>query len=35
MKAYLQVEEKNLSALNLYSKCGFEVAYSYWYRIKA
>ena len=32
--AYLQVEIKNTSALNLYSKRGFEEKYRYWYRIK-
>ncbi|MFW9926695.1 MAG: GNAT family N-acetyltransferase [Candidatus Thorarchaeota archaeon] len=30
--AYLQVESENLPALKLYSKLGFEHAYTYWYR---
>ncbi len=32
-RAYLQVEEKNSIARNLYSKLGFEEAYRYWYRV--
>lgn len=31
-KAYLQVESGNTIAKNLYSKLGFEHAYTYWYR---
>jgi GNAT superfamily N-acetyltransferase len=30
--AYLQVESENLPALKLYSKLGFQHAYTYWYR---
>jgi len=32
--AYLQVEQSNKEAVNLYKKLGYEIAYSYWYRIK-
>ncbi|OLS31325.1 MAG: hypothetical protein ThorAB25_04140, partial [Candidatus Thorarchaeota archaeon AB_25] len=30
--AYLQVESENIPALKLYSKLGFQHAYTYWYR---
>jgi RimJ/RimL family protein N-acetyltransferase len=32
--AYLQVVENNVAAMNLYAKCDFKKAYSYWYRVK-
>ena len=32
--AYLQVEQNNQIALNLYTKLGYKTIYSYWYRIK-
>jgi len=32
--AYLQVEQSNKEAVNLYKKLGYEIVYSYWYRIK-
>lgn len=31
--AYLQVEASNVGAQNLYTGCGFEDTYRYWYRI--
>jgi len=33
--AYLQVEQSNKEAVNLYKKLGYEIAYSYWYRVKS
>ncbi len=33
-KAYLQVVDNNISAINLYKKVGFKEIYKYWYRIK-
>lgn len=30
--AYLQVESENIPALKLYTKLGFQYAYTYWYR---
>lgn len=32
--AYLQVEVRNIPAINLYTKLGFAEIYQYWYRIK-
>jgi ribosomal protein S18 acetylase RimI-like enzyme len=32
--AYLQVVKENNTAINLYSKLGFQVEYTYWYRTK-
>jgi len=32
--AYLQVEEDNQKAINLYEKIGFKEAYQYWYLLK-
>ena len=32
--AYLQVVQANHVALSLYKKLGYQVAYSYWYRVK-
>ena len=32
-RAYLQVQESNPIALELYKKLGFEEAYTYWYRV--
>ena len=34
-KAYLQVEQRNIPAINLYTKLGFEDIYQYWYRIQS
>lgn len=31
--AYLQVEESNQAAVNLYQKLGFRISHSYWYRV--
>lgn len=33
-KAYLQVVNNNIAAINLYKKVGFEEIYKYWYRVK-
>ena len=32
--AYLQVIRDNIRAVNLYTKLGYKVIYSYWYRVK-
>ncbi len=32
--AYLQVQESNPVAMNLYDKLGFQEAYAYWYRVR-
>ncbi|MHA2115884.1 MAG: GNAT family N-acetyltransferase, partial [Candidatus Thorarchaeota archaeon] len=32
-KAFLQVEETNTPALDLYKSMGFDTLYTYWYRI--
>jgi GNAT superfamily N-acetyltransferase len=33
--AYLQVEQANEKARNLYTKLGYKTVYSYWYRVKS
>jgi ribosomal protein S18 acetylase RimI-like enzyme len=33
-KAYLQVMQSNVAAVQLYEGLGFREAYSYWYRVK-
>jgi ribosomal protein S18 acetylase RimI-like enzyme len=33
-KAYLQVMQSNVAAMQLYEGLGFRAAYSYWYRVK-
>jgi len=32
--AYLQVEQANQTAVNLYTKLGYKKVYTYWYRVK-